>query len=153
MNLNLEEVKTPAKTSQTNPTAKQHVLLVEDSKVSQKVTAFQLKCLGYTVDIVENGYQALQALNKNSYGLILMDCLMPEMDGYQATKEIRQNERATGNHIPIIGLTGHELVDDRNKCLSVGMDGYLSKPAEVSTLVDTLNYWYPSEKTRKLVEF
>ncbi len=129
----------------------QRILLVDDSKVIQKLTEFQLKALGYTVDIAENGYQALQALKQNSYGLILMDCLMPEMDGYQTTKEIRRNEVTTQTHIPIIALTGHELVADRDKCLAIGMDSYLSKPIEIGTLVQTLRYWFPSEKIKKMV--
>lgn len=129
----------------------QRILLVDDSKVTQRVTELQLKAFGYVVDIAENGYQALQALKQNSYGLILMDCLMPEMDGYQATTEIRKNEAITGTHIPIIALTGHELATDRDKCLAIGMDSYLSKPIEIRALVQMLRHWFPSEKIKKMV--
>lgn len=126
-----------------------NVLLVEDNLINQKVAAIQLKTLGYSVNVAENGIKALQALKSNLYGLIFMDCLMPEMDGYQTTIQIRKNEVITGNHVPIIALTGRDLEEDQEKCFAVGMNGYLAKPIVVDELIKVLYRWYPSEKVKK----
>lgn len=99
-----------------------------------------LKKLGFTADAVTNGAEAVAAHLQGSYDLIMMDCQMPRMDGYQATAAIRQNEGAHV-HVPIIAVTAHGMKDDREKCLAAGMDDYLSKPIQPSLLSDTLDLW------------
>lgn len=104
------------------------ILLVEDNLMNQKVAVHQLHQLGYAVDLAVNGEEALAALNAKSYAAILMDCQMPLMDGFEATRRIRRNEQTSGRHIPIIAITANTMQGDRARCLEVGMDDYLSKP-------------------------
>jgi len=106
------------------------VLLAEDNETNQEVAMAMLRKFGCQVDIVENGQLVLESLSQRPYDLILMDCQMPIMDGYQATQEIRQLETASDRdeHVLIIALTAHALAGDRERCLAAGMDGYMSKP-------------------------
>lgn len=104
------------------------VLLAEDNKTNQLLMTTLLKKLGYSTDIARNGAEALKMLEANKYDLILMDVQMPEMDGFEATGEIRRLESGTGKHIPIIALTANAMSGDREQCLSASMDDYLSKP-------------------------
>jgi two-component system, sensor histidine kinase and response regulator len=122
------------------------VLLVEDNNVNQQVGKAMLKKIGCKVTIANNGIEALEAWIKDSFNLILMDCQMPEMDGYQATKIIREREAAFGDgpstrHIPIVALTAHAIDGDRKLCLDAGMDDYLSKPYTESQLREVLQRW------------
>jgi signal transduction histidine kinase/CheY-like chemotaxis protein/HPt (histidine-containing phosphotransfer) domain-containing protein len=116
------------------------ILVAEDNEVNQVVAVRQLEKLGYQADTVGNGLDALKALEKTSYDVILMDCQMPKMDGYRATGEIRQKE-PSGEHVTIIAMTAHALQEDRDKCLASGMDDYLSKPVTSSDLQSVLNRW------------
>ena len=117
------------------------VLIAEDNQVNQKVVIKQLQKIGYKADAVANGAEALEAATTVSYDVILMDCQMPDMDGFAATREIRRREGIAGLHTPIIALTANALEGDRDRCLAAGMDDYLSKPVKIESLRATLEKW------------
>jgi CheY-like chemotaxis protein len=117
------------------------VLLVEDNKINQLVASKLLQKFGYAYIIAENGEEALKALAERVFDVILMDCQMPVMDGFEATQTIRLMEEKTGEHIPIIGLTANALDGDRARCLDCGMDDYSTKPIKISELEEKINFW------------
>ncbi|GEM_PF-776695 len=118
------------------------ILLVEDTPTNQDVALAILKKLGYRADVAGDGFEAMDALRNQPYDLVLMDCQMPGMDGYQATKEIRKPESGVLDpDIPVIAMTAHSLIGDREKCLEAGMDDYVSKPVDAATLAHTLDRW------------
>ncbi len=121
------------------------ILVAEDNAINQKLAVKMLANEGYMADIVSNGVEAVQALNRTSYHLVLMDCQMPEMDGYQATQAVRKHEKQTIKDIPIIALTADAMKEDRDNCFAVGMNDYLSKPIEVEELKRVLKKWLPSK--------
>jgi signal transduction histidine kinase/ActR/RegA family two-component response regulator len=110
------------------------ILVAEDNPVNQLLTVRLLEKEGHTVRIAGNGRIALQALDESSFDLALMDLQMPEMDGFEATAQIRERERTSGAHLPIIALTANAMVGDRERCLEAGMDGYVSKPVDINRL-------------------
>lgn len=117
------------------------ILVVEDNAINQKVVLLMLKELGYAAHAVGNGKEAVQAVSRTKYGLVLMDCQMPEMNGFEATNAIRKLDALTGRHTPIVALTAHAMSEDRDQCLSAGMDDYISKPVTSKKLGEILNRW------------
>ncbi|HIJ86570.1 MAG TPA: PAS domain S-box protein [Desulfuromonadales bacterium] len=124
------------------------LLLAEDEPTNQLVIKSILKKFGFHVDVVSNGCDALKALENNDYALVLMDCMMPELNGYETTGVIRDQASAVRNHaIPVIALTANAFKEDRDKCLAAGMDDYLSKPLDIDTLLAMLEKWIPLDST------
>jgi two-component system, sensor histidine kinase and response regulator len=125
-----------------------HILLAEDNPVNQEVAQYMLQGFGCTVDVANNGKEALLAIDEKTYDIVLMDCTMPEMDGYSATLEIRrkQNNGALP-HFPIIALTANAIEGDREKCLIAGMDDYLAKPFTAEALLRIIKSWVQPSST------
>lgn len=124
------------------------ILLVEDNEVNQMVANALLEALNFSADIANNGQQALEMLSKENYDLVLMDCQMPIMDGFEATKLIRsQNTPVLNHNIPIIAMTANALAGDKELCLQAGMSDYLAKPVRKAELQKMLQHWLPVGKS------
>jgi CheY-like chemotaxis protein/HPt (histidine-containing phosphotransfer) domain-containing protein len=122
--------------------AELQLLVVEDNKVNQEVALGILENLGYRADVVADGHSALRTLAQKHYDLVLMDCQLPDMDGYEATRRIRRPDSAVRNHeVPIIATTAHALAGDREKCLDAGMTDYISKPLRPEALEQAIEQW------------
>jgi two-component system, sensor histidine kinase and response regulator len=124
------------RTQRNYPGTGLQILLAEDNAVNQRVALRILEKAGHSVMIAENGRVALRMLGEQVFDLILMDLQMPEMDGVETTAIIREKEKHTSRHIPIIAMTAHAMAGDRERCIQAGMDGYISKPVNVSALND-----------------
>jgi CheY-like chemotaxis protein len=120
-----------------------NVLLAEDNLVNQRVAVGILTRRGHKVTVANNGKEAIDAVEREAFDLILMDVQMPEMGGFEATAIIREREARSGEHIRIVAMTAHAMTGDRERCLAAGMDGYLSKPINQSLLFDVVEQGVP----------
>ena len=129
-------VFTPPQDSE--PRRSLHILLAEDGLVNQRVARGLLEKRGHEVVVANNGREAVAAIEREAFDLVLMDVQMPEMDGFEATAAIRDKERTTGRHLPIVAMTAHALKGDRERCIEAGMDAYLSKPIQPKNLFEII---------------
>jgi signal transduction histidine kinase/ligand-binding sensor domain-containing protein/DNA-binding response OmpR family regulator len=134
----------PAGDGQGKPRRSLRILLAEDNPVNQKVAVLLLQRDGHSVVVADNGRRALEALEKASVDLVIMDVQMPEMDGYEATTSIRKAEETTLRHVPILAMTAHAMKGDQERCLAVGMDGYVSKPIRPDDLRQAIEALVPA---------
>jgi CheY-like chemotaxis protein len=119
-------------------------LLAEDNLINQMVAVRLLQKGGQDVQVAANGHEALEELTNGQFDLVLMDVQMPVMGGFEATAAVREMEKGTGRHIPIIALTAHAMDGDRERCLAAGMDGYISKPIHGKELFEQIEALIPS---------
>ncbi|MDD5285781.1 MAG: ATP-binding protein [Desulfuromonadaceae bacterium] len=137
----------------TKSAAAIRLLLAEDDLTNQLVTCSILEKSGFQVDVANDGREALNFLEKNDYDLVLMDCMMPVLNGYDATAAIRDQSSKVRNHaLPVIALTANAMSEARNDCLSAGMDDYLSKPIEAAELLAMLEKWVPFDSVHTMVQ-
>jgi CheY-like chemotaxis protein len=147
----------PVHAKSNSRACKARILLAEDNVINQKVALGQLDQLGYVAEAVANGMEVLKALERIPYDIILMDCQMPELDGYEATCLIRKREQSLDQRRTwkspayVIGLTASAMPGDREKCLAVGMNDYLSKPVQSTKLKEVLERWRPEEQTDQAI--
>jgi PAS domain S-box-containing protein len=124
------------------------ILVAEDSQINQIVAARSLERCGCRVDVVSNGADALQAIATRRYDAVLMDCQMPGMDGYEATRELRAREIGQDLHIPVVAMTAQAMEGDRERCLAAGMDDFVTKPMRFEELNAVLRRWIPTDSAR-----
>jgi signal transduction histidine kinase/CheY-like chemotaxis protein len=117
------------------------ILVAEDNLVNQKVATRTLDKLGFRCEVASNGKEALSALERTRFDLVLMDCQMPEMDGFEATRRVREKEQGKATHMPIVAMTANAMAGDREQCLAAGMDDYIAKPFNPGELVTVIEKW------------
>ena len=149
-----QEVARPALVTRHTLAEAQHqtrprILVAEDNPVNQKLIARLLEKMDYRADVAANGLEAIDALSRVSYAAVLMDCQMPEMDGFEATAVIRKRDSEKGQHTPVIAVTAHAMKGDRERCLAAGMDDYITKPVKSDDLKISLNRFLP--RTQEVV--
>jgi two-component system, sensor histidine kinase len=133
----------PGSLAPCGPTGPGLILIVDDNGLNRKLLGLQVRRLGFEIDMAENGREALLALERRPYCVVLMDCSMPVMDGYEATRAIRESEMGSNRHLPVIAVTAHALAGDRERCLAAGMDDYITKPVQFAILEALLSPWLP----------
>ena len=144
----MDGVQAPLPAGSTNgaangsaPRESQRILIVEDNPVNQRLASLVLQKAGWSYGIANHGGEALELLEKDEYDLVLMDCQMPVMDGFEATRQIREAETVSSKHIPILALTANARTADRDACMAVGMDDFIAKPFKADHLVATVERW------------
>jgi CheY-like chemotaxis protein/HPt (histidine-containing phosphotransfer) domain-containing protein len=139
-----DPARTVAASSATVKVSRQlRVLVAEDNRVNQMVAVRMLETMGHLPVVANNGREALEMMESETFDLICMDVQMPHMDGLTATRKIREKESPTGSHIPIIAMTAHAVKGDREKCFEAGMDGYVSKPVTIRAIADAIAEFFP----------
>lgn len=133
----------PSQASFAENTPVLHILVVEDNLTNQQLARWVCEKQGFEVDVACNGLEAIEAVQKKPFDIVLMDIQMPEMDGLQAAKVIRENEMNTGRHIPIIAMTAHSMQKDKDLCIAAGMDAYVSKPVRKEDLIKAIAKFFP----------
>ena len=118
-----------------------NVLIVDDNPVNQALARRIVVKRGHTAKVAENGQKALDAVAEADFDIVLMDCQMPVMDGFEATRLIREGEAGTDRHLPVVAITAHAMVGDRERCIEAGMDDYLPKPIDPQQLRELLDGW------------
>jgi CheY-like chemotaxis protein len=174
--VNIQQPETPAmphfSSMETTKTRSHRTLVVDDHRVNQQFAMMLIERLGHRTDVAANGQEAVDACSKIPYALVFMDCNMPVMDGYDATKKIREAERVRGNesgargspfltrlpphplkptcipHVPIVAMTANTMPEDREKCLQAGMDDYLAKPIQPDSIAEIFAKWLPAHCTK-----
>lgn len=121
--------------------ARRPVLVVEDNLVNQRVTSLMLGRLGLPYRLVSNGREALDLFGREKFSIVLMDCMMPELDGFETTTAIRKLEALTGAYTPVVAVTALSMTGDRERCIAAGMDDYLAKPIDIDMLSLKLTHW------------
>ena len=142
-------------TDQPKVTARRRprLLVAEDNPVNQKVAVAMLERIGYEAEVAVNGLEAVECITHNKYAAVLMDCQMPEMDGYEATAAIRQREEADmSDRTPIIAMTAAAMAGDKERCLAAGMDDYIPKPVKLAELHSVLQRWIVDSPASESVE-
>lgn len=133
-----DQLQKKVNASQVIPSRRLHILLAEDNEINQRLATRLLEKSGHTTTVASNGHEALEALVRERFDLVLMDVQMPKMGGFEATKVIRDQERESCTHIPIVAMTAHAMKGDRERCLEAGMDGYVSKPIQANKLFEEI---------------
>jgi CheY-like chemotaxis protein len=124
------------------------ILVVEDNAVNQKIALKMLEKLGYDAELAQHGREALTMLGRARYDLVFMDCQMPELDGFEATAELRNLERVTGRHTIVVAMTANVLEGAREACLHAGMDDYVTKSVKSGDLIEIIRRWVPNEASQ-----
>jgi two-component system, sensor histidine kinase and response regulator len=136
-----EQLVTSHSLREAKTRSRARILVAEDNQINQKVAVKMLGRLGYRADVAANGLEAVEALSRIPYSAVLMDVQMPEMDGYEATAEIRRREKSEDRHIPVIAMTANVMEGDREEALEAGMDDYVAKPVKAEELEEVLERW------------